>query len=436
MGQTGLSLCIERAGPVQNHTRLRKPRGGDEWTSRPPRDCPPRSRPRRVTDQSPWNPYRRLDGVDLVSTPTGRTGRAKNVTPAITLVTDQTRVCGFVGTFTDGESDGIYGCRIDASTGQVERGAVTESEDPSFLASHPSGETLYAANNTDPGTVTAFAIDRNAGRLTRLNSSPVGDDGPCHCRVDATGNYVLTAQYAGGSVSMLPIGADGRVGDPVCVVEHSGSGVDPERQTAPHPHSIVPGPRNRFAYVPDLGADRIAVYELALDDERLRPASTGDVAVRDGAGPRHLAFHPADQYAYLVNELDSTLVAFDYDPTTGALDRVATRRTIPASFDGENYPADVHVHPSGDVVYCSNRGHDSIAVFELDGSGRPSRTTTVSTRGEWPRHFAVRPDGDFLFAANQHSGTVVTFEVGSGGRELNPTGDVAEFPDPVCLELL
>lgn len=349
---------------------------------------------------------------------------------------DGTDTYGFVGTFTDGESDGIYGCRIDAATGTIDRGDVTESDDPSFLVRHPDGEYLYAANNLDEGTVTAFAIDRDAGTLSRLNSNPVGDAGPCYCSVDATGNYVLTAQYAGGSVSLLPIETDGRVGEAVSVVEREGSSVDPDRQTEPHPHSIVPGPRNRFAYAPDLGTDQIAVYELALDDERLRPAATGDVAVQDGAGPRHLAFHPNDQYAYLVNELDSTLVAFEYDAATGALDAFETVRTIPDSFDGENYPADVHVHPSGDVVYCSNRGHDSIARFELDHRGRPRRTDTVSTRGEWPRHFALDPDGDFLFAENQHAGTIVTFRIEGDGRELRPTGDVAEFPEPVCLELL
>jgi len=233
---------------------------------------------------------------------------------------------------------------------------------------------------------------------------------------------------------MLPIDSDGGVGERTCLVEHEGSSVHPDRQTEPHPHSITPGPQNEFAYAPDLGTDEIVVYELALDEGRLRPVETGAVTVYDGAGPRHMEFHPNSEVAYLVNELDSTVVAYDYDEYTGALEEFATVDTLPRSVDIENYPADIHVHPSGDVLYASNRGHDTIAIFELDERGTPSRTGTVSTRGEWPRNFAISPDGDFLFAENQHTDTVVTFRI--DGTALEATGDVVEIPEPVCLEIL
>jgi 6-phosphogluconolactonase len=245
----------------------------------------------------------------------------------------------------------------------------------------------------------------------------------------------MTAQYGGGTVSVLPIADDGTVGSPTAVVEHEGSGPNEGRQSEPHPHSIQPGPDNRFAYAPDLGADRVFVYDLDPAAGTIEPADCGHVDVHPGAGPRHLDFHPNGRYAYLISELDNTVVAFERDSDTGALDAFATVDTLPEGFDGESYTADIHVHPDGDTLYGSNRGHDSIAVFDLDADGRPTLVETESTRGEWPRNFALDPDGKFLFAENRDTNDIVTFRVRDDGT-LEPTGAVAEVPEPVCMKFV
>jgi 6-phosphogluconolactonase len=337
---------------------------------------------------------------------------------------------GFVGTYTDGASEGLYACSIDAE-GRISTELAATSEDPTFLVLAPDGETLYAANNVDDGTVTAFEIDEDRS-LTERTRAAVGDDGPVHVSVDASGSVALTAQYHGGSVSLLPIAPDGRIRDATAVIEHEGSSVDPDRQTEPHPHSIVPGPKDRFAYAPDLGTDEVAIYELDVDEPDLRPADCGNASVHDGAGPRHVDFHPEGDLAYLANELDSTLTVFEHDAETGALDPVATVDTIPDSVTGENYPADVHVHPDGEAVYLSNRGHDSIAVFDLDQRHHPTLVDTVDVGGEWPRHFQLTPDARLMTVENQHTDDVVTLAVDDDGG-LSPTGHAVDVPEPVCL---
>lgn len=342
----------------------------------------------------------------------------------------------FVGTFTDG--DAVYTYRVDADTGATERLAASDAgESPSYLALHPGGTHLYAVNHVEDGTVVALEIDRETGALSRLNRrSTGGGASPCYCSVDATGSYVLIAHYRGGRVSMVPIEADGRVGDPTAVVDHHGSGPDPDRQTGPHPHSIVPGPDNRYVYVPDLGADRIVVYELDLDEGTLRPADPPAVTLHGGAGPRHLEFHPDGRFAYVINELDSTLTALERDPETGALTAIDTASTLPPEFEGENLGADVHVHPSGRWVYGSNRGHDSVAIFAIEDDGRPRPVAHEPTRGAKPRVFALDPPGAHLFAANQDDDELVVFRIDGETGEPTATGHVAEVPRPTCVKFL
>ena len=342
----------------------------------------------------------------------------------------------FVGTFTGGESGGVHGYRIDREDGSFDDlGATEAGENPTFLAVHPSGEYLYAANKVDDGAITAFSVDGETGALSRLNRRPSGDAGPCYCAVEATGRYLLTAHYNGGSAAMHPIESDGRIGEAADVVGHEGSSVHPERQTRSYVHSIVPGPDNRFAYAQDLGADRIVAYEMDLDAGQLRPSEAASVETHPGAGPRHLDFRPNGRVAYVANELDSTLSAFERDPETGALSELAVESTLPEDFEGENYPADVHVHPTGNWLYASNRGQDAIAVFELDERGRPELIDCEPTRGERPRNFALDPAGEFLFAENKDSGDVFSFRVGDDGL-LSATGHVAEVSRPSCLVFL
>lgn len=345
----------------------------------------------------------------------------------------------FVGTYTDGDSEGIYTCSLDSDTGTLDHvDAVDAGENPSFLSVHPSGEYLYVVNEVDDGAVTALSIDRESGGLTVLNQVLTGGGAdPCYCAVEASGQYLLVAHYTGGTVAMVPIEDDGTVGEPTDVVEHEGSGPNPDRQEAAHPHSIRPGPENRFAYVPDLGTDQLYVYEMDLDDGTLRTTEFESLQLPGGSGPRHLDFHPDEDRIYLLNELDSTLTAIDRDPETGALDVVDSQPTLPATFEGDNITADVHVHDSGEWVYASNRGHDSIAVFDIDdGTGELSFVERASTRGEWPRHFAITPTGTHLLAENKDTDDVVTFAIDGDDGTLSATGAVADIPSPVCIQFL
>ncbi|MFC4989530.1 lactonase family protein [Saliphagus infecundisoli] len=338
----------------------------------------------------------------------------------------------FVAASTDAGEDGVLGFRLE--DGRLETtGAADGGSRPAFLAASPDGTRLYVANREgEDGRIVAYTIEER-GTLSRLNAVPTGGGGtPCYCSVDPTGRCVLTAQYGGGTVSVLPIDGDGRLGGPTAVVDHEGSGPDADRQSEPHPHAFLAGPDGEYAYAPDLGADRVFVYALDPVAGRVEPADCGHVDVHPGAGPRHLAFDPTGRYAYVIGELDSTVTAFERDLDTGGLKPVAVASTLPEGFDGENAAADIHVHPTGEFLYGSNRGHDSIAVYELGGDGRPTLLGTEPTRGEWPRNFALDPAGEVLFAENADSDTIVAFAVGSDGA-LEATGEVTDCPSPVCL---
>ncbi|WP_226482812.1 lactonase family protein [Natrinema amylolyticum] len=280
----------------------------------------------------------------------------------------------------------------------------------------------------------AYRIDAESGRLTRLNGRSSEGDGPCHVSVDATGRYAFVANYQGATVAAYPLADDGRLGEAADVVAHEGSGPDPERQAAPHPHAIAPGPENRFCYVPDLGTDRIEIYRPD-ESSALRPTEAEPVTARPGAGPRHIAFHPTEPYCYVVEELESTVSAYKRDPRTGGLVSIDRTSTLPAAFDGDNESADVHVHPSGRWVYVSNRGHDSVGVFAVDAAtGRLESVDHEPTRGETPRDIALAPDGSVLLACNQHGDSVVSFAIDGAGRlEFVAALDV---PKPVCATFL
>lgn len=340
----------------------------------------------------------------------------------------------FVCSNPDDETGAVITYGVDVAEQELDRLQSTPVENPSFLTVHPETNHLYVADRVSGGTVRGFRYDEDTGELAETGHRSSEGTAPCYLSVDATGNHLLVANYDGGSVAILPIEDDGTLGEATDVVVHEGSSVDPDRQQEPHPHSIQPGPENRFAYAPDLGTDRVMIYRLGLDDGTLEPAETPYASMHDGAGPRHMAFHPEFPRAYVINELDSTLTAFDYDPETGALDEVETASTLPSDVDDTNYPSEVHVHPSGRHLYGSNRGHDSIAIFDVaEPDARLSRLATESTHGEWPRHFAVHPSGDALFAENQHGDSIVSFDVDVELGRLQRWQSVEDVPEPMCM---
>jgi len=353
----------------------------------------------------------------------------------------------YVGTYTEGtRSEGIYLVRMDRRSGQLRRvGSVAAGANPSFLAIHPNGRVLYAVNELEKyneretGAVSAFAIERDSGVLTRLNEQPSEGGAPCFVSVDQSGRVALVANYAGGSVALLSIQPDGALAPGAHVVQHTGKGPNAERQAAPHAHCILADPSNRFALAADLGADRVFVYRLDLDGKALRPVEGGggDALMRPGAGPRHIAFHPTLPLVFVANELDSTVATLRFDADRGALSPLDTRSTVPAGWTGTNYPADIHVASTGRSLYVSNRGHNSIAVFSVaESTGALVLAQVVSTEGDWPRNFSLDPTGRWLLVANQRSDSVVVFGRDPDSGSLTPTRQRIAIPSPVCLRFL
>jgi 6-phosphogluconolactonase len=351
----------------------------------------------------------------------------------------------YVGTYTDGgRSEGIYQVRMDRRSGQLRRvGSVDAGANPSFLAIHPNGRVLYAVNELEKykerptGAVSAFAIERDTGALARLNEQPSEGGAPCYVSVDRSGRAVLVANYAGGSIAVLPIQANGALASAAHVVQHKGKGPNAERQEAPHAHCILADPSNRFALAADLGVDRVFVYRLDLDGKSLRHVEGGDAVMRPGAGPRHIAFHPTLPLVFVANELDSTVATLRFDAERGALSPLDTLSTVPPRWTGTNYPADIHVAASGRTLYVSNRGHNSIAVFSVaESTGALMLDQVASTEGDWPRNFSLDPTGRWLLVANQRSDSVVVFGRDPENGRLTPTGHQIAIPSPVCLRFL
>ncbi|MFB3905089.1 MAG: lactonase family protein [Acidobacteriota bacterium] len=347
----------------------------------------------------------------------------------------------YVGTYTKGDSKGIYAFRMDKKTGALSSlGLVAETANPSFLAVDPSRRFLFAVgesnsfNGKPGGAVSAFAINRADGKLALLNRVSSGGPGPCHITVDHQGRYVLVANYNGGNVSVFPIGADGKLANSSAFVQHQGSSVNAGRQAGPHAHGVYLDAGNQVAVVADLGLDRLLVYRFDPAKGTLTANDPPFAAVRPGAGPRHFAFHPSGQFAFVINELDSTLTTFQYDPSRASFKELATVSTLPANFEGRNSTAEIVVHPSGKFVYGSNRGADNIAIFALDqANGALTTVGWESTLGRTPRNFAIDPAGQYLIAANQDSASIVVFRIDQQTGRLAPAGHKAEVDSAVCI---
>jgi 6-phosphogluconolactonase len=352
----------------------------------------------------------------------------------------------YVGTYTaeGSTSKGIYAYRFDPATSELTAvGLAAETTNPSFLAVHPNHRFLYAVNEVSnykgqkSGAVSAFAIDRATGKLTLLNEVASRGADPCYITVDKTGKYVLVANYTGGSVAVFPVLADGRLGEASAFIQHTGHGTDPERQEGPHAHSIDLSADERFAVVDDLGLDETLVYKFDSTKGSLTPNDPPFAKAEPGAGPRHFAFHPNGKFAYVVNEMQSTVSAFSYDSAAGVLRPLQTISTLPQGFAGHKEDAEIEVHPSGKFLYASNRGHDSIAVFAIDGNkGTLTLIEYALTKGQTPRSFEIAPGGSLLFAANEKSDNIVVFRINPETGRLTPTGKVLEVAEPVCVKFV
>ena len=347
----------------------------------------------------------------------------------------------YFGTYTGGDnsSKGIYHSVLDLKTGKLSNPVLAaEAKNPSFLEIHPNGKFLYAVSEAGrAGSVSAYAIDSSTGDLKLLNQQPSGGAGPCHVSIDHTGKNVLVANYGSGSASVIPIASNGTLGEPTGFVQHVGSSINPRRQKEPHAHSINVSPDNRFAFVADLGIDKVMIYRLDTKKGTIVKNSPPYAKVRPGAGPRHFAFHPNGKYAYVINELDCTVTTFTYEPASGALSVIQSIPTLPKDFEGSNSCAELRVHPNGNFLYGSNRGHDSIAVYRIDSAkGTLTFVEHETADIKTPRNFNIDPTGKFCLVANQGSNSVVVFRINQKTGTLEPTENKISIGRPVCVRFL
>ena len=354
----------------------------------------------------------------------------------------------YIGTYThpmpfvQGKAAGIEVCRLDYASGALNPArSVTSVTNPSYLTIDPRHRCLYcveeyAVDVKEIGEVSAFRIDAATGTLTHLNRQPSHGAEPAHISMDRDGRWVLVANYRSGSIAVLPVRADGSLGPATDVVQHAGQSVHPVRQRGPHAHWIHTDPANRFVLVSDLGLDAILTYRLDQEQGKLEPIAISRVEAPSGSGPRHLVFRPDGRFVYLVNELDSSIVAYAYDAAEGHLTQIQHLSTLPSGYPaGTSAIAAVRVAPDGRFVYASNRGHDSIAVFASDPStGKLEYLGCEPSGGLTPRDFNIDPTGSFLLAANQDSNTIVTFHIEKQSGKLVATDKVTTVQTPVCIE--
>lgn len=348
----------------------------------------------------------------------------------------------YIGTYTKADSEGINLLEMDPDSGELTlKGVVAETKNPSFLAIHPTRPLLFAVNeisdyeDESSGSVSAFEIDPDSGALTLLNHRSSKGGAPCHIVIDPEGKHVLVANYSGGNVTVLPIEEDGSLGEASDVRQHVGSGPNPNRQQEPHAHSINLDASGTFAVAADLGIDQYLVYKYDPEAGSLSVNTPAGTSVAPGAGPRHFDFHPNGTLAFGINEIASTVTAFQYDPEAGTLEELQTLSSLPGGFDGNNSTADIHVHPSGKFLYGSNRGHHSIAIFQIDEqAGTLEPVGHAKTGGETPRNFCIDPSGKFLLAANQGTDSITVFKIDPETGELEKLDFEVEVPAPVCIK--
>lgn len=356
--------------------------------------------------------------------------------------TGKTRL--YIGTLASGASQGIYQAELDSKSGELQLiGVAGNIENASFLAIHPNLRCLYAACEVDQyanskgGAVAAFHIDAATGKLALINHQSSAGALPCHLSLDRQGKHALVANYLGGNAAVLPISADGKLGSATATVQHHGSSVHKVRQLQPHPHSINLDSANRYAFVADAGTDEILVYRFDSAAGTLTPHDPRVLRTAVGAAPRHFAFHPNGKWAYIINELDSTVAAMRYDPERAALTTVQTLSTLPASVAVDNLAAEIVVHPNGRFLYGSNRGHDSIAMFAIDATiGALAPLGHHPSGGKVPRHFGIDPTGRFLLSANQDSNNIVVHEIDPTSGKLAQSAHGIEVPSPVCIQFV
>jgi len=343
-----------------------------------------------------------------------------------------------VGTYTSGKSKGVYVYEFNGDDKTAKLVDSAQTSNPSYLAVSPDQRFVYAVNEDDAktggGRVTSFSFDKSNGGIKQINQQPTLGDHPCYVTVDKTGKWVIAGNYSSGSISVIPVNADGSLANRVTVVQHQGHGIDTSRQKSPHVHATVLSPDNKFLFVPDLGIDRVMIYAFNESSGMLTPTKDTAAWVQDGSGPRHFVFSPSNDYAYLIQELAGIVTVFKYK--SGKLEAQQMTSALPKDYKGPFTSADIHVSPDGKFLYASNREtSNTLAIFKIDESnGKLTPAGHQSTMGIAPRNFNFDPSGDYLLVANQKSDEIVVFKINHENGLLTDTKQRISVGNPVCIK--
>jgi 6-phosphogluconolactonase len=342
----------------------------------------------------------------------------------------------YFGTHVAGPGKGFSVSHFNTETGALTKPQfMLETPAPAYFVIAPGGRRLYSNNST--GFVSAYSIDPATAQLKLINQVPAGGGDPSYVSLDMTGHYVLDANYDGGNIAIWALRPDGGLGERTAFVQHTGSSVDPKRQMHAFAHSIRVDPTNRFVLVGDLGLDKLFVYKFNVKDGSLAPNDPPFVRSAPGSGARHVIFHPNGRWVYLITEMGSTIMLFNWDSQRGALSEVETVSTLPKGFKGTSVCSEIRVHPNGKFVYASNRGRDSIAMFSVDSkTGRLTFMGDVPSGGKTPRNFDFDPSAHWMLVTNHDSNNAVVFRIDQQTGKLTQVGQPVDVPYPFCPRFL
>lgn len=337
----------------------------------------------------------------------------------------------YIGTYSSEEEVGIQTAVMNTDTGELRLvGGIKGIENPSYLALSTDSTVLYAASEKGEGEILMYQINPETRELHLLDRKSTGGGAPCYVQLTPDGKHLLASNYTGANINVFAVGDQGALAEMTGEVKHTGSGTDPDRQDAPHPHSAVSSLDNHHVYVSDLGLDKVFTYRLE-DNGTLTEEGATELPAQ--SGPRHLIFHPNGQLAYGINELNSTVTAYGRNPEDGQLEIIGHVSTLPEDFTGENTGGDIRISPCGRFVYASNRGHNSLVHYNIDElTGELSPIEWVTVKGETPRNVAVVPGG-YILVSNQDSNNIVQFAIEADTGKLLLTGNELTLNRPVCV---
>ncbi|MBP0726613.1 lactonase family protein [Bacillus sp. RG28] len=342
------------------------------------------------------------------------------------------KITGYIGTYTDGESEGIYSFSLDLKNGKIgEVELAAKLDNPTYLHITKDNKNLYSVIKIDQaGGIAAFSIPNESKNLELLNYQVSEGKPPCHVNVDPEHHYVFSSNFHTQKVEVFPVKNDMSIGEASITLFHEGHGLHKDTQEKPHLHFAGVTPDEQYLYVVDLGSDQVITYDIKNNFEK-----KSSLAIKPGSGPRHLKFHANGKFAYLINELSSEVTVLKYNSQDGSFKEIQYISTLPKDFNGKNTCSAIHLSHDSRFVYAGNRGHDSIAVFSIHPETfELTLISHASTAGSGPRDFALDPTGTFIVASNQNTSNLVLFKINQTSGELTKIQDDISVPNPVCVK--